>query len=154
MKMNDQLKHDTFSIERHYRAAPEKVFAACAEPAQKRKWFVEGEGWIIHSFEMDFREGGLESSRFRPEGGPEMGNDTFYHCIVPGRRIVSSYSMTIAGKPLSVSLATLEFEADGHGTRLVYTEQAVFFEGADGVEGRREGCKALLQALAVALGES
>lgn len=151
--MNESVKHGTFVIERRYKAAPEKVFAAWADPAQKRKWFIEGEGWIIHSYAMDFREGGVESSRFRPKDGPEMSNDTYYHFIIPGRRIVSSYIMTVAGQPLSASLSTLEFEADGQGTKLFYTEQGAFLEEADGVDGRREGWTVLLQALAGALGE-
>ena len=32
---------------------------------------------------------------------------------------------------ISVSLATVEFKPDGQGTRLVYTEQAVYLDGHD-----------------------
>jgi hypothetical protein len=35
------------------------------DPAAKRRWFIEGEGWDVESYESDFRVGGLETSRFR-----------------------------------------------------------------------------------------
>ncbi len=151
--MTTAATHDSFVIERTYKASPERVFAAWTDPAQKRAWFVEGEGWTILSYEADIRTGGVERSRFRFEDGPEMTNTTFHHVIEPNRRLVASYDMTLAGKPFSVSLSTLELIPDGDGTRLVLTEQAAFFEGADGVANRKRGCEELLGKLAEALGE-
>ena len=71
------VTHATFVIERVYDAAPEKVFAACADPAAKRRWFVEGEGWHIDKFEMDFRPGGIETSVFRFGDGPAGTRSTW-----------------------------------------------------------------------------
>ena len=45
--------HSTFSLERTYPVPPERVFAAWADPAAKKRWFVsKGE------HELDFRAGG------------------------------------------------------------------------------------------------
>ena len=47
----DPIVHASFTIERSYAASPARVFAAFADPAQKRRWFAEGEGWelsLIH----------------------------------------------------------------------------------------------------------
>lgn len=147
------VAHDTFTIERTYKAPPERVFAAWSNPEQKRAWFVEGEGWTIDAHEMDFREGGFERSRFRFGDGPPMTNDAYYYEILSSRRIVNSYEMTLAGKRFSVSLSTLEFEPAGSGTRLRYTEQIVFFDGADTAKNRREGCLELFGKLAEHMGE-
>lgn len=139
--------HSTFSVERTYPVAPSRVFAAFEDPATKRRWFAEGEGWEVDEYTLDFRVGGRETSRFRFQGGPPMGNDTVFLDIVPDRRIVLAYTMTFDGKRTSVSLATVEMERTGDGTRLVYTEQGAFLDGADRPEGREAGCGQLLDKL-------
>src|SRR5688572_8149868 len=116
------VTHGSFTIERYYEASPARVFAAHADPAIKRKWFVEGDGWEIESYDCDFRVGGVETSRFRYQGGELMGNDTVFQDIVPDRRIVIAYTMWAGEKRFSSSLSTIEFKPEGTGTRLVFTE--------------------------------
>lgn len=140
--------HSTFSVERTYPSPPARVFAAFSNQETKRRWFAEGEGWEVDEFTLDFRVGGREISRFRFKGGAPMGNDTVYLDIVPERRIVLAYTMTVGDKRISVSLATVEIIPSGDGTRLVYTEQGAFFDGTDGTRRRELGCRELLEKLA------
>jgi uncharacterized protein YndB with AHSA1/START domain len=67
---------------------------------------------------------------------------------VPNRRIVIAYTMTIGDQRVSASLATFEFLPAEKGANLVFTEQAAFFEGADGPQMREEGWRKLLDQLA------
>ena len=144
--------HATFRIERTYEAATtEQVFFAFADKASKRRWFVEGEGWQIDSFEMDFRVGGIERSSFRFQGGPQVSNETVYHDIVENQRLVCAYSMTVGEDRISVSLGTIEISAAEGGTRLAYTEQGAYLDGHDNVAQREAGCRELYEALAVEL---
>jgi uncharacterized protein YndB with AHSA1/START domain len=144
--------HDTIVTERTYGHPPDRVFAAWRDPATKREWFAEGEGWRIEEYGLDFRVGGREHGRFRRGNGPETCNETVYLDIVQDRRIVMAYTMALDGKNISASLGTVEFEAVGGGTRLIYTEQGAFFDGADGPSSRKQGWNGLLERLAATLG--
>ena len=148
--------HRTFSVERRYPSPPARVFAAFADRATKRRWFVEGEGWAIDEFTMDFRVGGRETARYRFRGGPPAGNDTVYLDIVPDRRIVFAYTMTLNGNRFSSSQATVELLPTENGTQekgthLIFTEQGAYFEGADGPAIREEGWSVLLNQLPTVL---
>ncbi|WP_395647598.1 SRPBCC family protein [Terricaulis sp.] len=146
--------HASFIIERRYNASPQRVFAAWGDAKAKRAWFVEGEGWDIKRYAMDFREGGAERSTYRFLKGQEVfgkettfGNDTVFNEIVPNERIVFTYSMARDGVRFSVSLASVELTPTGNGTRLVFTEHGAFFGGADGAEMREQGWQELLGKL-------
>ena len=145
------VTHATFTLERSYDAPPSKVFKAIADPALKRRWFAEGEGWEVDEFTGEFKIGGFERSRFRFKGGTLIRNDTTYHDIVPNERIVFAYTMTIGENRISASLATCEFKTSGTGTQLVFTEQGAFLDGLDSVGPREGGWKELLDALGRAL---
>jgi uncharacterized protein YndB with AHSA1/START domain len=141
------LMHSTFSVKRTYSSSPARVFAAFANPETKRRWFVEGEGWEIDEFSMDFRVGGRELSRFRFQGGEPTSNETVYLDIVPDQRIVFAFTMMSGNKHISISLATIEFTPAGKGTQLLYTEQGVFFDVTDKLANRKAGTRELLDKL-------
>lgn len=136
-----------FTIERDYAKPPAAVFKAFADPAIKRRWFAEGEGFVVDSYAMDFREGGREHCTFRTLDGTVGTNDTIYHDVVTDRRIILSYVMTWKGARISCSLATFEFAPQGAGTRLRMTEQGAYFPESDGPEGREKGWIELANAL-------
>ncbi len=138
-------KHGSFTLERRIAAPPERVFAAWADPAARERWFVKAEGWEMSEYHQDFRIGGREHGQFRRKAGePTYANECYFADIVPGRRIVFSYTMDCDGRRISVSLSTVTLEADGGATRLRYTEQAVYLDGLDQEAYREEGWRDLL----------
>jgi uncharacterized protein YndB with AHSA1/START domain len=143
--------HATFVIERAYAASPARVFAAWAEPAAKARWFACHDEWKIAVHELDFRVGGRERLRTGPPGGTVHAFDGQYHDIVPDQRIVYSYDMHLDETRISVSLATVELKPAGAGTRLIFTEQAVFLDGTANAAEREEGTRVGLDNLDAAL---
>jgi uncharacterized protein YndB with AHSA1/START domain len=145
--------HNTFVIERSFAVSPERVFAAFADPAKKRRWYVDGGGHEVKEYDLDFQVGGKEHLHFRfKDGSPvaslECTNDGSYQDIVPNRRVVTASSMTIGGRCISASLATVELLPTETGTDVIFTHQGAFFEGADGPVMREEGWRKLLDRLA------
>jgi uncharacterized protein YndB with AHSA1/START domain len=154
--MSLTVVHSTFVIERSFSAAPERVFAAFSNPVQKRRWYTGGRSMEIQEFEMDFRPGGRDRALYRftaesPFPGTPMLYETVYQDIVPDRRIVLAYSMTLGDRRISASLATFEMAPSDGGTDLVFTEQGAFFEGSDGPQMREDGWRKLLERLAAEL---
>jgi uncharacterized protein YndB with AHSA1/START domain len=143
--------HSTFVIERTYDATPQRVFDAWADPAAKARWFGPPEK---PDYSLEFRVGGRE--RFAAQGpdGATYRFDAVYQDIVPGQRIVHCYDMHRGDVRLSVSLATIEFEAHGEGARLTLTEHGVYLDGHDTPEQREHGTNVMIEALAEYLGQS
>jgi uncharacterized protein YndB with AHSA1/START domain len=147
--MSSPVVHRSFTIERTYPVTVERVFRGFSDPARKRRWFAEGEGFIVDDYSLEFSAGHFERCRFRfGPGGPPMTFDGVHLDIQPQERIVLAYSMTVGGAPLSASLAITEFVSVKGGTVLRFTEHTAFTNGEDGSEGRKEGSVGLLEALA------
>jgi uncharacterized protein YndB with AHSA1/START domain len=146
--------HSTFVIERSYPVPPERVFAAFADPAKKRRWFShDTEGQEVEAFELDFRVGGSERARYRfksgtPFPGVAFTNEASFQDIVPNRRIVVASAMTFGDHRISASLTTFELLATEKGTDLIFTHQGAFFEGSDGPQRSEGGWRRLLDQLA------
>jgi uncharacterized protein YndB with AHSA1/START domain len=144
------VTHDTFVIERTYDAPPTRVFDAWALPSAKRLWF-SGSEEADDGYRLDFRVGGRELTRGGPPGGPVYTYEALYRDIVSGRRIVYTYEMHMDGTRISVSVATVELEPAGGGTRLTLTEQGVFLDGHDNSAQREHGTRELLEKLELML---
>jgi uncharacterized protein YndB with AHSA1/START domain len=151
--MNPQaVVHSTFVIERTYPKPPNVVFAAFADPAKKRRWYGEGKNHDVEEFEMDFRVGGVERTRYRfregtPFPGVVLANDGTVQDIVPDGRIVIASTMTLGDRRISSSLVTLELLPTESGTDLIFTHQGAFFEGSGGPQMREAGWQKLFAQL-------
>ena len=139
-------QHD-FTIERRFRQTPEQAFRAFADPELKRRWFGAPDSWTDADWELDFRVGGGEVSVGRDPHGALHEFRSRYHDIVDGERIVFAYDLLHDHRLISVSLTTIEFFADGEGTRLLFTEQGAFFDGPDAAAAREHGTGKLLDRL-------
>jgi len=143
----------TFTVERVYPAKPARVFKAFADEQAKARWFAGPEGWVQLEKAFDFRVDGVEINVGRHPSGMVSAFYGTYHDIVPDERIVYAYRMTLDGKPLSSSLASVEIRPEGDGSRLTLTEYGVYFDGFDqqAADGREHGANWLMDRLGEAL---
>ena len=139
--------HGSFTLERVFDATPARVFKAWADPAIKARWFVGIEGWQMLERSIDFQIGGKERLSGRKGSGIVSTFDAVYHDIVPEQRIIYCYDMRLDQTHISASLATVVLTPIGAGTRLTFTEQAVFLDGYDDSGGRERGTRILLEQL-------
>ena len=139
--------HGTFTLERVYEAAPARVFKAWADPAIKARWFVGPSDWQLLERSIDFRIGGKERLSGRKGSGIVSTFDAVYHDIVPEQRLIYCYDMRLDQVHISASLATIVLTPAGAGTRLTFTEQAVFLDGYDDSGSRERGTRILLEQL-------
>ena len=150
--MNERsTQHATFVIDRHFDAPPQRVFAAWATREAKSRWFAGPGEWIEKERAFDFRAGGHERLVGTWPGGRVSAFDARYFDIVANERIVYAYEMHVDGTKISVSLATVEFNPAGDGTRLTVTEQGAFLDGYDDAGSRERGTRELLDKLASTL---
>jgi len=145
--MSNPITHASFTLERKLSVPPSRVFQAFSDYESKKKWFGGPPEWTQGESSLDFRVGGRETDVGGPEGGFVSTMHAIYHDIVQDQRIVYTYEMLLNGERSSVSLSTVELEADGEGTLLTLTEQGAYFTEEDQVDGRKEGTEGLLDAL-------
>jgi uncharacterized protein YndB with AHSA1/START domain len=146
-------EHTTFTIERRFAAAPERVFAAWSSEDAKRRWAVCHMDGFEVQYSLDFRVGGTEVNRADGADGPTHLYEAWFLDIVPGRRIVYAFNMAFRGRRLSSSLATLTFMPAGSGTLMRFTEQVAVLDGYDvkpRIAGTGEGFARLADFLAEA----
>ena len=144
--------HATFTVDRTYPVAPQRVWAAFADQAQKAKWFGgANEGYTTIASDFDFTVGGREHNEGKWDNGTVSQFDAIYLDIVENERIIYTYYMFIDGKKISVSIATLEFTAADGGTHLKLTEQGAYLDGLDNSKQREEGTNWLMDELGKSL---
>ena len=142
--------HDTFVLERTYPVPPDRVFFALG-PRPKTALVRRAPGWTSGPHEMDFSVGGQETSEVTGADGVVHRFEARYCDIVDDARVVFCYAMYLGERRISVSLTTMELEPVADGTRLTFTEQGAFLDGADDVKARIVGTEGLLDSLGRAL---
>ena len=150
--MTRSVTHASFTITRHRKASPARVFAAFADQQKKDLWFGGGAEWTPVSRSFDFREGGKEHAAGRWKSGVVSKFDCIYLDIVPNERIIYSYVMHLDDRKISVSQQAIELHADGEGTKFVLTEYGDYLDGYDDAGSREHGTNFLMDALEKSLG--
>ncbi|HSC61539.1 MAG TPA: SRPBCC family protein [Rhizomicrobium sp.] len=138
--------HSAFTLERKFDAPPSLVFQAWATMEGKKRWFGSGQA-NEQLREMDFRVGGKDALVGTFPSGVTHEFRAQYFDIKPDQRIIYVYEMFLDGVKISTSLATIDFEPRGKGTRLVVTEQHAFIDGYEDKGSREEGTNDLLDRL-------
>jgi uncharacterized protein YndB with AHSA1/START domain len=155
--MVQAAQFDTFTLERTYPVPLARLYRAFSDPRQKQRWFAEGAQHEIERYDMQFEVGGRELACYRfkpgtPFAGVALTSDGYFLDILPEQRIVIAATMAMGERRFSASLHTFEFFSDGaNATRMVFTHQAMFAEGADGPAMRLAGWQQLLDQLQAAL---
>jgi uncharacterized protein YndB with AHSA1/START domain len=142
------VTHATFTLERHYPAAPSQVFRAWADPGVKARWFAGGH----EDYELDFRPGGIERNS-NIHNGKQITWESLYREIVANERIVYTSVLSEHDIVATVSLTTVEFVADAEGTRLVLVEAGAYLDRREMPAWREQGTADWLDALSRYLSE-
>ncbi|MFF9193947.1 SRPBCC domain-containing protein [Streptomyces sp. NPDC014779] len=122
------VRHDTFTVERHVAATPDAVFEAFADTPVRRRWFVLPGRRTSYAHDFTVDGGETATSLFTTEGAePErLAYASRYLDIVPGARLVYTYTSRVNDVARWSSLVTVELRPDSQGTHLRWTEQAAF----------------------------
>jgi uncharacterized protein YndB with AHSA1/START domain len=114
----ESAKRPSLTLTRRFNAAPEKVYAAWADPQKLVQWFgpVTVEEGSVKA-DIDLRVGGNYRIGFRANGTySEVGG--VYREVVPNRRLVFSWAWH--STPERESLVTISIRPEGNGTLLVF----------------------------------
>jgi uncharacterized protein YndB with AHSA1/START domain len=152
------VRHDAFTLERRFDAAPPEVWGLFADETAWRRWFrMPGSG---ATYTHDFRVGGGDSATatFRmPDGRVEtLENRATYLAIDDGRRLSYAYVAIVDGIPRWSALVTVQLKAADGGTLLSWTEQVAVLHASDGTGDQdlahlRGGVRLRFNAMALAL---
>ena len=108
----------SLTLTRRFSAAPEKVYAAWADPQRLVQWFGPGsveEGSV--KADIDLRIGGRYRISFNANGNyNEVGG--VYREVVPNQKLVFSWAWH--STPERESLVTVSIRPEGGGTLLVF----------------------------------
>jgi uncharacterized protein YndB with AHSA1/START domain len=135
--------HSTFTLERRYPAPVERVFQAWADPEARRRWMAQGA-----EHEQEFVVGGRETVKGADGEGRPLVYEARYAQIVPNERILTTATLRTGEVLSTVSVTSVEFQAEDGGTLVVLTEHGMYLPGQEQPEWRERGTADQLDALA------
>jgi uncharacterized protein YndB with AHSA1/START domain len=136
-------------LERTFRAAPDRVFAAFTHVDVLRRWWAPGVGWDIPIAEVDLKVGGRMRLVMRnPEGEVYGGHGEFVE-VDPPRRL--AYVWTWDNEPdAAPQFVEVDFaQTDDGSTLVVLTNKGLRDEAA--LEDHRDGWQLSFDNLAILL---
>lgn len=149
--MGIDVDHRSFVIERDLPGRPGHAWRFWSDHQLKRRWNACHPDWVVQEDWFDFRIDGSERMVWIMPDGTEQAMVATILDLRPRERIVYAYAMRTNGVSISASLVTVEFIGHGDGTRMVFTEQAMFDNSVDGdirQNGTGIGFTRLQQAMA------
>ena len=132
-------QHGTATLEKGLSASPARVFAAWADPDQRKVWGSPSDEIDMRIDAADFTVGGEDVTTCLAGGEAVAVVRGRYHDIVPDKRIVYTEIISSMDALEGACLVTAEFLAEGAGTRLVVTLQTVALDGSTLLEEAQEG---------------
>lgn len=145
--MTRSVTHGSFAVERHYAAAPSRVFRAWSNPEEVKIWAAPLPEWDLEIRRFDFRIGGGDVQEFGPKGEVPFTVASRFDDIVADERIVAAYSVARGDTRISSSITCVEFLPQGDGTTLRITEHGAYLDGHDSPAGRKGGVLSQLDQL-------
>jgi uncharacterized protein YndB with AHSA1/START domain len=138
-----EVTHSTFTLERHYPAPIERVFDAWADPEARKRWMAQG---ADHS--QDFVVGGHETVKGTDGQGRTLTYRAHYVDIVTNGRILTTSTLHAEDQLSTVSVTSVEFQADDAGTLVILTEHGIYLPGQEQPDWREQGTTQQLDTLA------
>jgi uncharacterized protein YndB with AHSA1/START domain len=139
-----QFARLSLTLKRRLKAPPAEVFAAWIDPTKIARWFRPGETIPAYA-ETDPRVGGRYRIVARSAAGEEQQVSGTYLEVVPGEKLVFTWSGPCS--PGHDSLVTVTIKPDGDGSLLTLVHEQFFDqELRDGAERGWTGCLDALEA--------
>lgn len=138
-----EVTHSTFTLERHYPAQIQRVFQAWADPQARRRWMAQGA-----DYSQDFVVGGQETVSGFDGQGRALTYRARYVDIVANERILTTSTLHTEDQLSTVSVTSIEFQADDGGTQVVVTEHGIYLPGQEQPAWREQGTAQQLDTLA------
>jgi uncharacterized protein YndB with AHSA1/START domain len=134
-------------VRRHFKAAPEKVFAAFSEARLVRQWLSPSPEITLTLLQFDFRVGGAYRFAYHLPAGESVIVGGVYRAIEPPSKIVFSWVIEPPDEHAGIeSEVTVTITRDGAGAELLIRHDKL--GRADAVERHAVGWHGALGQLA------